>query len=109
MVLKSPFKSLTRSFPVEFETPFKAQYILDLVLPAGYTLEELPQPARVNLPENAGKLMFNCSKNANGGVQVILKMNIAKTRFSPEEYGALRQFFEIVVEKTQFQLVLKKA
>ena len=109
IVMKNPFKSLTRDFPVEFETPFKAQYIVDLVPPSGYTLEELPPPARVNLPDNAGKLSFNCAKNPNGVIQVILRMNIAQTEFGPETYGALRQFFELMVEKTQLQIVLKKA
>lgn len=107
-LLKNPFKSLTRSFPVEFSTPFKAQYIVDLVLPAGYAVEELPAAARVNLPDNAGKMSFNCSKNANGAIQLILKMNLSKANFSAEQYGALRQFVELAVEKTQVQLVLKK-
>jgi hypothetical protein len=107
-ISQNPFKAISRSYPVEFETPFKAQYVLDLALPQGYQLEELPQAGRVNLPENAGKMSFNCSKSPSGGVQIILKMNIAKTEFTPEQYGALRQFFEIVVEKMQAQLVLKK-
>ncbi len=107
-ITESPLKSLKRSFPVEFITPFKAQYVLELKLPEGYEVEELPEPARVNLTNNAGKLAFSCSKNANGVLQIILKMNIATTIFSSEDYGALRQFFEIIVEKTQMQLVLKK-
>lgn len=107
-ILESPFKSLSRSFPVEFTTPFKAQYIMEVKLPEGYTVEELPEAARVNLTNNAGKMTFSCSKTANGDLQVVLKMNIAKTAFAPEDYGALRQFFELVVEKTQLQLVLKK-
>lgn len=106
-LLESPFKSLTRSFPVEFEMPFKSQYVLDLALPTGYSVEDLPAPARVNLPENAGKMSFSCTKNATG-VQVILKMNLAKTTFASQEYGALKQFYEIVAEKTKFQLVLKR-
>jgi hypothetical protein len=107
-ILENPFKSLKRDFPVEFVTPFKAQYVLDLTLPAGYIAEDLPAPARINLPDNAGKMSFSCSENARGVLQVILKMNISKTNFSPEEYGALRQFYEFIVEKTQFQVVLKK-
>lgn len=107
-MLESPFKALERNFPVEFPHPFKAQYVVDLVLPPGYALEELPQAARANLPDNAGKMSFNCSKNANGALQLILKMNLAQTEFSPEQYAALRQFFELVVDKTQLQLVLKK-
>ncbi len=107
-ILENPLKSLTRNFPVEYIAPFKMQYVLDLKVPKGYAVEEMPPPARVNLSDNAGKMTFNCSKSTNGDIQVVLKMNIAKTAFAPEDYGALRQFFELVVEKTQLQLVLKK-
>lgn len=105
---ENPFKTLKRLFPVSFSTPFKAQYVLNLGLPAGYSVEELPEPARINLPDNAGKINFSCSKTTEGHIQLILKMNIAKQEFSPEEYGALRQFFELIHEKTELQLVLKK-
>ena len=107
-ISENPFKALKRTLPVSFATPFKAQYVLDLTLPAGYAAQDLPVPLRISLPDNAGKLVFSCSENARGVIQVILKMNIDKTTFSPEEYGALRQFYEYMVEKTQFQLVLKK-
>lgn len=107
-ILENPFKSLERQLPVEFVTPFKAQYVLDVNLPEGYVVEELPPPARINLPDNAGKMSFSCSRNALGVIQINLRMNISKTTFKPVEYGALRQFFELVIEKTQMQLVLKK-
>ena len=107
-MLENPFRSLDRRFPVEFTTPFKAQYVLDLVLPEGYVVDEFPEPSRVNLPDNAGKMSFTCTENGRGAIQVHLRMNITKTKFTPQEYGALRQFFEIAVEKTQYQLVLKK-
>ncbi|MBL7781706.1 MAG: hypothetical protein JNM22_10860, partial [Saprospiraceae bacterium] len=108
-ILDNPFKSLQRELPISFVTPFKAQYVMDIALPEGYVIEELPPPARINLPDNAGKMSFSCSKNAHGVLQVNLRMNLAQTDFKASEYGALRQFFELVVEKTQTQLVLKKA
>ncbi len=108
LVQKNPFSSLTRKFPVSFAAPLKSHYVLNLSLPEGYVIEELPESARVTLPENGGKIQFSCSKTGNHQVQVLLKMNISKLEFPPEEYGILRQFFDLTAEKTQLQLVLKK-
>jgi hypothetical protein len=40
-------------------------------------------------------------------LQFILKMNISQLSFSPDQYGVLRQYFDLVASKTQLQLVLK--
>jgi hypothetical protein len=53
--------------------------------------------------------MFSCTKTSDQKIQLVFKMNITQLQFLPEQYGGLRQLFEIAVEKTQLQLVLKKA
>jgi hypothetical protein len=108
-VVKNPLKSLNRSFPVDFIFPAKAQYVLNLDIPKGYVLEDVPQPVRISLPENSGKIQFSVGKTNETNIQVVLKMNISKLRFLPSEYDALKQFFELMAEKVQLQLALKKA
>lgn len=108
LVQKNPFTSLTRRFPVSFAAPLKSHYVLNLKLPVGYIVEEFPEKARIVLPENGGRIQFSCSKTDNQQVQVILKMNVSKLEFPPEDYGIIRQFFDLAAEKTQLQLVLKK-
>lgn len=107
-IAENPFKSPKRSFPVDFTYPLKANYVLRLQLPPGYAVEELPEPARIVLAGDAGKISFTCSKQPPNAVQLQLRMNLSKTSFPPEEYGSLRQFFDLAAEKTQLQLVLKK-
>lgn len=108
LIQKSPFTSITRKYPVSFIAPLKSHYVLNLVLPEGYVVEELPEKARIVLPDNGGRIQFSCSQMENHHVQILLKMNLTKLEFPPEEYGLLRQFFELAAEKTQLQLVLKK-
>jgi hypothetical protein len=108
-VLENPFKSPKREFPVNFVYPVKSTYIFNLRIPEGYTLTDMPPGAKIALPDNAGKLLFSCSKPSDKMVQVILKMQLNKLNFEPDEYAALRQFFSLIGEKTQTQLVLKKS
>lgn len=108
LVLKNPFSSPVRRFPVSFAAALKSQYVLNLTLPKGYLIEELPEKARIVLPGEGGRIQFSCATLENHEVQVLLKMNISKLEFPTEEYGILRQFFDLIAEKTQLQLVLKK-
>jgi hypothetical protein len=107
--LENPFKSPTRNFPVNFPCPLKGNYVLTLNLPKGYRVEELPADVKITLPENAGKLAFTCSKSGDSQIQVVLKAQINKLDFAPEEYSGLRRFFELATEKLQTQLVLVKS
>lgn len=108
-VTKNPLKSLKRYFPVDFIFPMKSQYVLNVELPKGYVLEEIPPAARISLPENGGKIQFSVGKTDESHIQVVLKMNISKLQFQASEYESLKQFFELMAEKVQLQLALKKA
>ncbi len=107
-ITENPLKSLKRSFPVDLTYPAKAQYILNLQLPKGYALEDIPASTRISLPNGAGKIQFSCGKISDTEIQVILKMNLSQLSYMPDEYGALRQFFDLMAEKSQYQLALKK-
>ncbi len=106
-VHESPFKSLQRSYPVDFPYPVKMNYVLNLQLPPGYDVEELPEAARIVLPNEGGKISFSCAKSSPQLVQVRLTMNLSQATFMPQEYATLRKFFDLAAEKTQMQLVLK--
>ena len=107
-VNENPFKSLQRSFAIDFPYPVKMNYVVNLQLPAGYMVEELPEPAKISLPEDAGKISFSCSKSNAQMVQLQLKMNLSRPRFAAEDYPTIRKFFDLTAEKTQLQLVLKQ-
>ncbi len=108
-VKENPFKSLTREFPVNFNYPFKAQYVIDLTLPDGYNVEEMPASARIVMPDQAGSIVFSCNKMSESSLVIILKMTISKCDFPLAEYEVLRKFFDMVNEKANTQIVLKKS
>ncbi len=104
---ENPLKLENRTFSVDMPYQIKEQYVINLTIPAGYMVEELPEPAQVKMPEGAGVFRFLVSEK-DGTVQVTSKIFIKKNRYKPEEYQIIRQFFDLIVEKQGEQLVLKK-
>ncbi|QHL88278.1 DUF3857 domain-containing protein [Nibribacter ruber] len=104
---ENPFKAATRQYPVDFSTPIDETYVLQYQLPQGYEVEELPQPVNLLLPNGAAKFNYQ-AQVTNGKLQIISKLAINKTVFSPEEYASLREFFSLMVAKHAEKVVLRK-
>lgn len=105
---ENPLKLKDRTFPVDMPYQIKEQYIFNLTIPEGYMIEEIPEPAKVNIANNAGNFRFITSEK-DGKIQINSKIYIKQTRYQPEEYQSIRQFFDLIVEKHGEQIVLKKA
>jgi hypothetical protein len=105
---ENPFKSLKREFPVNFAYPIKANYIINIHLPKGYKVEELPKGERVNLPTQTGYLTYNTSQVSDTQIQVLLKMVLVKSEYDPSYYDALRNFFDRLENRFNAQIALKK-
>lgn len=108
-VHENPFKSQQRNFPVNFTCPTYASYILSLTLPEGYVVEEMPKGNRTTMPNQGGTLLFSCQKQDERHLRVTLQINMAQAEYGPHDYKALRQYFDLAVEKANLKLVLKKA
>ena len=104
---ENPFKQETREYPVDFIIPFQEKYNISLKFPDGYTIETLPQPTAIALPENLGKFSYNISKN-NNQTQLVYSLEINKAIITPEYYEALKNFFKEMVNKQTEKIVLKK-
>jgi len=104
---ENPLKLEERTFSVDMPFQIKEQYVLNLTIPEGYVLEELPEPALVKMPDDAGMFRFQVSEK-DGKIQITSKIFIKKTRYKPQEYQGIRQFFDHITEKHGEQIVLKK-
>ncbi|MGB0838948.1 MAG: DUF3857 domain-containing protein [Chitinophagales bacterium] len=103
----NPLKLEKRNYPVDFTYPRSYQYILSLTIPEGYEIAELPESAKLSLPNGGGKFTYVASKNGKV-VQLMSKLDIKQVVFTPEEYAAIRGFYAAIVEKHAEQIVLKK-
>jgi Domain of Unknown Function with PDB structure (DUF3857) len=107
-VKENPFKAISRFCPINFESTLKAQYIVTIKAPPAYKVEEMPTSLNLQLPNDAGKMVFSCSPNPSGETQVVMRLNIKQIDYSVEEYPNLQEFYGKIVEKTQDQIVFKK-
>ncbi|MEN0047031.1 MAG: DUF3857 domain-containing protein [Bacteroidota bacterium] len=105
---ETPFKLEKRSFPVDFAHPINEQTIINLEVPEGYRVEDLPEAVSLTMPDGGGKFLFSFSQPKEDMVQVVMKIQVKKLMFLPSEYPALKNFFDIIAEKQQEQIVLKK-
>ena len=106
-VKENPFKLENRKFPVELPAPLMDTYLFQFKLPEGFEVEELPESQNLVLPDGGGKFMF-ISGVQGDEVQVMIRLQLAKTVYLPQEYAGLKELFNLIVMKQEQQIVLKK-
>ncbi len=103
----NPFTSAERNYPVEFPYVFDHTYVLNMEIPEGYAVEELPKSARVKLEDNDGIFEYLIQKNENS-IQLKYVLNIKKATFDPADYNNLRDFYAYIVKKQAENIVFRK-
>lgn len=107
-IRENPFKSAKRSYPVEMNYAMDLTYNLQLEIPTGYVVDELPESMIVKLNEaGEGIFEYRISKSSSG-ISFRSRIQIARAYFLPEEYDMLREFFNLIVKKHAEQIVFKK-
>lgn len=103
----NPFKSMERHYPVEMPYRLDEMYTLNMEIPNGYQVDEIPKSAKVALNENDGIFEYLIQKGpTNIQMRVHLKLN--KAFFPTDDYATLRDFFGYIVKKESEQIVFKK-
>lgn len=104
---ENPFKLEERAYPVDFACPLERKVIALYHLPDGYEPETLPAPIRLALPNKGGMFIYTIN-HLGHDLQVVSELRIDQPTFLPEQYPAIKQFFQLVVDKHSEQIVLKK-
>ena len=104
---ENPFKSAERKYPVEMPFTMDETYTLNMDIPDGYVVDELPKPAKVLLNDDEGYFEYLIVKG-EGNIQFRSRIKLNKANFKPEDYASLRDFFGYVVKKQSEQIVFKK-
>jgi len=105
--IRNPFSEEERKYHVDFGIPKSTTYMLNLRIPEGYKVEEIPDNSLVSIPGNAAKFIYN-AKQVNGLVQIYCQIKISKAFFPSEGYKSLKSFYTHITEKLNEQIVLKK-
>lgn len=104
---KNPFQSKERIYPVDMPYAFTNTEIFNIKVPEGYVVEALPESGIWKLLE--GKASYQLTaKDVNNTVQIMSKVNVSETFFTPAQYKEVQDFFKKISEKCREVIVLKK-
>ncbi len=106
-VEKSPFTQAERKLPVELPYTEQLTLSINIEIPEGYAVEEIPKPLIVKTEDGSGRCRYNAQVQGKR-LSVVYTFNYDKLFFSPDMYQGLKSFWETIVEKNNEMLVLKK-
>ncbi|MEO8412456.1 MAG: DUF3857 domain-containing protein [Ginsengibacter sp.] len=106
-IKKNPFTVAERFYPVEMPYSLDDIYNFTMEIPKGYTVDELPKSARVNVNENEGMFEYIISADKQY-IQMRCKLVLKKATYLNEDYQTLRDFYTFIVKKEAEQIVFKK-
>ena len=95
---ENPFAAAVRHYPIEMPYKIDELFVLQMDIPKGYEVEELPKAVRVKLNESDG--IYDYSFLSDGEtIQFRSRLVLKRTYFLPEEYQNLRDFFALRSEE----------
>jgi hypothetical protein len=104
----NPFKSAERHYPVEMPYTSEELFIMNMEVPKGYEVDELPKSTRVKLDEQNDGMFEYLIQQQDDRISLRMKIVMKRTYFVPDEYETLREFYNMIVKKQAEQIVFKK-
>jgi hypothetical protein len=104
---KNPFEPKQRKYPVELPLPVDEIYSLNMEIPEGYTVDEIPKSARVAFNGDEGFFEYLVQKEESR-IQFRTRIKLNEMIFPAEDYNSLRDFFAFVIKKYSEQIVFKR-
>jgi hypothetical protein len=105
---ENPFTQDKREYPVDFVFPHQDKYMINIAVPAGYTIESLPVAAAVGMDGNMGTFRYNVASPLPNQIQIGVTLDINQALISAEDYPTLKDFYQKVIEKQSEKIVLKR-
>lgn len=105
---KNHYKAMNRHYPVEIPYIIDDTYLLNMELPSGYKVDDMPKSARINYNGNEGFFEYLIQKGETS-IQLRIHLKLNKTFFDVEEYQTLRDFFSNIEKKENEIIILRKS
>lgn len=105
--LKNPFTSQERILPVDFSFRTFDKYMIHIVIPENYTVEQIPKSINVILPDKSTRFVYSC-KAGKGIISISSSLKILRNTYFKDEYLPLSNLFDIMVKKYSEYIVLKR-
>ncbi len=104
---ENPFKIDDRMYPVDFGYPMEDRIIYSFYIPEGWQVESLPERIILSLPDEKCKFQY-VVQETGGRIMISQTFIIKETMFLPDSYASLKDFFKMIIDKQQEQIVLKR-
>ena len=103
----NPFKPEKRICPVDFTVPSDDLVMINIRLPEGYSVSELPSPAIIVTPDKTAEFTYYVN-DFGSSIQITSRFKIKKAIFLQNEYPYLREFYNMVINKQSEPVIIKK-
>ncbi|MEM6647675.1 MAG: DUF3857 domain-containing protein [Bacteroidota bacterium] len=107
-VTENPLKMPERTFPIDMAYSSSTTYQLNLTLPEGFQVEEVPQNVRM-APINRGGIFMRLMEAKENTLSVVSRLNFSRSVYPPSEYISLQEFYGAVVNAHAEPVVIKRA
>ena len=107
LIDQNPFTAEDRQLPIEFEHTFTRTSQVDIKIPVGYTIEELPQTKSIRLPGKSLSYIESYSENENV-ISVIRRVVVGRKLYEADDYFVVKKIFEVANADEVDQIVLRK-
>lgn len=104
---ENPFKLAERTYPVDLGAPVNTRIIISLTIPDDYEIAGKPQDVAIALPNKGGRFL-NKTEVFGNKVQFSQSMELEKSIYQPEEYPALKELFNRIIQLQKTDVIFKK-
>jgi hypothetical protein len=105
---QNPFRRESRAFEIDFGMAHDETLLINLALPAGYELAEVPKPTILDLPDGGGRFSYSVAVPGTGVVMLTSRLTLYKTLYPAEQYAYLRELYRYALEKQGQKLIIRK-
>lgn len=104
---ENPFKQEIREYPIDFGYPNQKRYNISIEIPKGYAVETIPEGLSIAAIDGIGSFKYDIANTGNQ-LQISMTTEISKAIVLADFYQALKEFFQIMLDKQNEKIVLKK-
>lgn len=104
---KNPFKQEVRAYPVDYSFPFSEKYTINIQIPDGYKVEQIPAPTVITMADNLGSFKYMTTSSQNS-IQLSIVHQINSAIISAEYYSMLKEYYQGMISKENEKIILTK-
>lgn len=97
-ITENPFSEEKRILPIEYQYPAAYTYLIQINIPEGYEIGDIPAPTRL-VTENSGIVFTYQITKMGNSLHIMARFKRDRTTFLVEEYPTIRHFYSQYLSK----------